>query len=157
MRAKKEQKKLNRRPHPSYPSAVNDLLGLLRASQSFHTTLCPVTYLREKQSCNSLSGSRGEKIHKGRQISAAQRELCSSPPKLHMNNRTEEDCSLQSSLPINSVPKHITGVPFSLVVPSVPILESLSCLWMQKVVSRKEKKPLKAFQIIFFKLLPPSN
>lgn len=60
MRAKKEQKKLNRRPHPSYPSAVNDLLGLLRASQSFHTTLCPVTYLREKQSCNSEWQQRGK-------------------------------------------------------------------------------------------------
>lgn len=61
MRAKKEQKKLNRRPHPSYPSARNDLLGLLSASQSFHTTLCPAIYLQEKQNCKGPSGSRGRK------------------------------------------------------------------------------------------------
>lgn len=138
MRAKKEQRKLNRRPHPSYPSAMNDLLGLLSASQSFHTTLCPAIYLQEKKNCNSLSSCReGKKIHEGRQIWAAQQELCSPPPRIHMNNRTEEACSLLSSLLINSAPKHITGVQFLLVAPSVPMLESPLCLLMQKVVSRK--------------------
>lgn len=56
--AKKEQKKLNRRPHPSYPSAMSDLLGLLSASQSFHITFCPAIYLQEKQNCSRLSGCR---------------------------------------------------------------------------------------------------
>lgn len=111
MSAKKEQEKLNRGPHPSYPSARSDLLGLLSASQSFHTIFCPAIYLWEKQNCNSLSGCReGKKIHGGRQIGAAEQELCSPPPRLHMNDRTEGTCSLLSSLLINSAPKHITRV-----------------------------------------------
>lgn len=137
MCAKKEQKKLNRRLHPSYTSAMNDLLGLLSAFQSFHTTFCPVIYLQEKQNCNSLTGCREGKNPQGKadlSSTAGAVQSITQAPHEQQNWGTllsSELFDYKFSSQSHNRSAILTGCSFK------PMLESSLCLLTLKVVSRK--------------------
>lgn len=124
--------KLNRGLHPSYPSAMNDLLGLLSASQSFHTTFCPAIYLREKQKLNSLSGCREGKNAQGKadfRSTAGTVQSITQAPQEQQNwgsLLSPELFDWKFSSQAHNRSAILTGCSFK------PMLESTLCLLRQK-------------------------